>query len=132
MAVQSPTDAEEPSVVSNPTKRIRWATRRTPGKKGQKKRESILAKLGHRRTPSRGSRDSMGSTIKGKIPEDPEAEAGQTGGDDEHADDNEQWGPARQVYFNIPLPAEARDEEGKPLVHYARNKIRTAKYTPLR
>lgn len=132
MAVQEPAEGENPSVVSNPTKRIRWATRRAPGQKGQKKRESILAKLGHRRTPSRGSRDSTGSTFKGKIPEDPEAEAAAEAGDDDHTDDNEQWGPARQVYFNIPLPKEERDEEGKPLAHYARNKIRTAKYTPIR
>jgi phospholipid-translocating ATPase len=37
----------------------------------------------------------------------------------------------RRVFFNIPLPDDARDEEGKPLAHFARNKIRTAKYTPL-
>jgi phospholipid-translocating ATPase len=31
----------------------------------------------------------------------------------------------------VPLPQAERDEEGHPLAHYARNKIRTAKYTPL-
>lgn len=31
----------------------------------------------------------------------------------------------------MPLPQTERDEEGQPLAHYARNKIRTAKYTPL-
>jgi phospholipid-translocating ATPase len=127
MAAQTPTE------TSNPTKRIRWATHRAPGKKGQKKRESILAKLSaHRRTPSKGSRDSTGSTFKGKIPEDPDSQDSPTKGADTQAEDSEQWGPARRVYFNIPLPAEERDEEGKPLIQYARNKIRTAKYTALR
>ena len=47
---------------------------------------------------------------------------------DNDADENE---GGRKVYFNIPLPQSARDEEGHPLEQYARNKIRTAKYTPL-
>lgn len=37
----------------------------------------------------------------------------------------------RTVYFNIPLPPDAVDEQGHPLKHYRRNKIRTAKYTPI-
>jgi phospholipid-translocating ATPase len=31
----------------------------------------------------------------------------------------------------VPLPQTERDDEGHPLAQYARNKIRTAKYTPL-
>ena len=37
----------------------------------------------------------------------------------------------RKVFFNLPLPEEAHDEDGRPLAHYERNKIRTAKYTAL-
>ena len=37
----------------------------------------------------------------------------------------------RTVYHNMPLPADMLDETGKPLAVYARNKIRTTKYTPL-
>lgn len=37
----------------------------------------------------------------------------------------------RKIYFNIPLPDEAKDEEGHPRVDFGRNKIRTTKYTPL-
>lgn len=37
----------------------------------------------------------------------------------------------RKVYFGTPLPVELLDEDGKPAQHFARNKIRTAKYTPL-
>src|SRR5947209_11163772 len=39
--------------------------------------------------------------------------------------------PQRTVYVNLPLPPDALDEDGNPVAQYARNKIRTAKYTPL-
>ena len=38
---------------------------------------------------------------------------------------------SRQIHFNIPLPPDALDENGHPKESYRRNKIRTAKYTPL-
>ncbi|CCH61915.1 hypothetical protein TBLA_0F03810 [Henningerozyma blattae CBS 6284] len=37
----------------------------------------------------------------------------------------------RSIYYNLPLPKEMLDEDGKPKMEYARNKIRTTKYTPL-
>jgi len=37
----------------------------------------------------------------------------------------------RSVYFNLPLPNDMKDEDGKPIMNYSRNKIRTTKYTPL-
>jgi phospholipid-translocating ATPase len=37
----------------------------------------------------------------------------------------------RKIFFNIPLPIEALNEHGKPAARFGRNKIRTAKYTPL-
>ncbi|AAS54610.2 AGR120Cp [Eremothecium gossypii ATCC 10895] len=37
----------------------------------------------------------------------------------------------RAVYFNMPLPPELTGENGRPVVNYPRNKIRTTKYTPL-
>ncbi|KAI5281039.1 hypothetical protein KEM52_004004, partial [Ascosphaera acerosa] len=37
----------------------------------------------------------------------------------------------RRIFFNQPLPRDMLDEEGNLKVTYARNKIRTAKYTPL-
>lgn len=40
-------------------------------------------------------------------------------------------GQIRTVYFNMPLPQNMLDEEGKPITRYPRNKIRTTKYTPL-
>lgn len=37
----------------------------------------------------------------------------------------------RTIYYNLPLPEEMLDEDGKPIAQYSRNKIRTTKYTPL-
>jgi phospholipid-translocating ATPase len=37
----------------------------------------------------------------------------------------------RSVFFNVALPDDQRDENGRPKYHFARNKIRTAKYTPI-
>ena len=37
----------------------------------------------------------------------------------------------RRIFFNIDLPDDAKDEEGHPIANFGRNKIRTAKYTPL-
>ncbi|CCC66925.1 hypothetical protein NCAS_0A03670 [Naumovozyma castellii] len=37
----------------------------------------------------------------------------------------------RTVYYNMPLPKEMVDEDGKPITDYPRNKIRTTKYSPL-
>lgn len=52
--------------------------------------------------------------------------------DDSSVQDEVGDGPGpRQLFFNLPLPAEFQDEEGYPLQQFTRNKIRTAKYTPL-
>lgn len=48
------------------------------------------------------------------------------------AEEEEAHGPEpRQLYFNQPLPPSMVDEDGAPLQQFTRNKIRTAKYTPL-
>ncbi|KKY38729.1 putative phospholipid-translocating p-type atpase domain-containing protein [Diaporthe ampelina] len=56
--------------------------------------------------------------------------------DGQNADDadeeEEAHGPGpRQLYFNQPLPPSMVDEDGSPIQQFTRNKIRTAKYTPL-
>lgn len=107
--------------TSHPQKRIRWATHRATGIKAQNKRESLKARL-HRRIGSGEKRDSIGK--EGGLPGDHSPESSEAGGD---ADDE----GGRRVYFNVPLPQTERDEEGHPIASYSRNKIRTAKYTPL-
>lgn len=64
-------------------------------------------------------------TDLGGIQEEPNEGKGET-----EVDGQSSQGP-RTVYFNIPLPPDAVDEQGHPLKHYQRNKIRTAKYTPI-
>lgn len=92
-------------------------------KSGKNKRMSIL----NRRHQKNGSNE------KNVAPGAPESngdastavdEAGQEEEEEEENDD-------RTLFFNIPLPDEHKDEEGHPLQTYARNKVRTAKYTPL-
>lgn len=122
---------EEPEEPTLPTKRLRWATQRVTGKSGVKKRGSIINRLHHRGSQNEKKRDSGGGesmgTDLGGIQEEPE-EDGKANEDHDHDRDNQ--GP-RTILFNLPLPPDAVDEDGQPLKHYRRNKIRTAKYTPL-
>lgn len=106
--------------TSHPQKRIRWATHRATGAKAENKRESLKARL-HRRIGSGEKRDSIGK--EGGEPTDHSPDSSEAGSDEPEN--------ARRVYFNVPLPQSERDEEGHPIAQYARNKIRTAKYTPL-
>jgi phospholipid-translocating ATPase len=103
---------------SAPTKRIRWATQRVSGKNGTQKRKNIFNRQLDRMGSMKEKRESASSDPKGSAPED----------DHKDAADQPQ---NRTIYFNQPLPPEAKDSEGHPLVQYKRNKIRTAKYTPI-
>ena len=58
--------------------------------------------------------------------------AGGGGGDAGHKDDAEgEHSEPRTIFFGLPLADEFKDDEGNPTQQYPRNKIRTAKYTPL-
>ena len=69
----------------------------------------------------------MGTDLGG-VQEEPNENA--EGAHDDEDDDRDNQGP-RTVFVNVPLPPEAVDENGRPVKRYRRNKIRTAKYTPL-
>jgi phospholipid-translocating ATPase len=135
------------SEISTPVNRIRWASKRETGKSGLRKRDSILKRLHHIRNPSgerkraassaskrastataatgaAGSSASRPGTGDGASRKSGEEVASQASSDQEEQIN-------RRVYFNIPLPEEERDENGEPTQHFARNKIRTAKYTPI-
>lgn len=106
-----------------PSKRLRWATQYKKGKSAIRKRVSIMDRLHHRGShSSSGGTDSLGADLN-NIQEDPNEDA-------QLPVDSENQGP-RKVHFNIPLPQDALDENGYPKKSYRRNKIRTAKYTPL-
>lgn len=110
----------EENNVSNPIKRIRWATQRVTGSPARRKRHSLLSRL-HKKT---GSIEKKGGFA------DPNTEVIQettdTSEDGDEPEDNR-----RRIFFNIELPDDAKDGEGHPLENLGRNKIRTAKYTPL-
>lgn len=120
-------DAPEPG-----TRRMRWATQRVPAKTSDKKRTSIMDRLNPRKSQSSEKRHSAGAssmgTDLGRVQEEEPNEAAE---EEQAEDDNNDGQGPRKVFFNLPLPRDAIDESGHPLVHYKRNKIRTAKYTPL-
>ena len=122
MAIQS---YQEDSNVSNPIKRIRWATQRVTGTSGQKKRSSIIDRFHHRKAGSTEKKRDSGSSGDGPHLEGIQEEA------DSPTENSESEDTRRRIFFNIPLAEDAKDEEGHPSTQYARNKIRTAKYTPL-
>lgn len=113
---------QEDSNISNPIKRIRWATQRVTGANEQKKRHSIINRLHHRKAgSSEKKRESAEAPQLDGVPEET----------DTSTENGDQGDSSRRIFFNIPLPDDAKDEDGHPLAKYARNKIRTAKYTPL-
>ncbi|KAI1300432.1 hypothetical protein F5Y03DRAFT_364100 [Xylaria venustula] len=120
------------------TTRSRWATRKLTVKSGGVKRITIMDRI-HKRTDStekkRQSGGSSGSSSQPEgspglqgttIVEEPSNEA-----DANSTTTSEEDGEGRTLFFNMPLPPEWKDEEGNPAQTYTRNKIRTAKYTPL-
>lgn len=123
MAIDFETNAQDtPSVqraeTSQPLNRMRWATVRQPGRKGTLKRRSIFSRNAARLSGSHRNRESAvtdASDIKVE----------------EESTDKGDAPPSRTIYVNQPLPEAARDEEGRPRQNFKRNKIRTAKYTPI-
>lgn len=103
--------------TSKPTaKRQRWATTRAGGAGGVKKRVSIMDRFQKRQQLKDEKRKSNISNANDNV---------SNNGDQTSGDQN------RTIYFNIPVPDSERDEEGQLKFTYPRNKIRTAKYTPL-
>lgn len=110
------------------TDRARWATRKLTVKSSQLKRLSLVGRQNRKSVTSEKKRQSGGSET---------LQSSQANAGDEHAGDgdghDEEDGHAapRQLYFNLPLPEDLLDEDGNPIQQFTRNKIRTAKYTPL-
>ena len=122
-----PPDRKEGN-VSTPIKRIRWATQRVSPQTGRSKRHSIRerfhkgASLNEKKRASGGEPiDDRAQAIDG-LENDSASETGST--------ESAQGNP-RRIFFNLELPDDAKDEEGHPTANFGRNKIRTAKYTPL-
>ncbi|KAG5934606.1 hypothetical protein E4U53_000664 [Claviceps sorghi] len=132
----SPDPGPEPKLVKAPTQRARWATRKMTVKSSSNKRLSLLNRMQHKRTQS--EKDAAGPVGNGAAAEDrhPAGNGDNHGngnpdpgaGDESESEDDE--GTTRSVYFNMPLPEELL-QDGDPIHTFPRNKIRTAKYTPL-
>lgn len=127
------TPTGEPGERSHPVKRIRWATHRAKGPKGDKKRESLLARAVHRRTSSKEKSEPPSKRMSGTTDGGGGEGEGEGKGEEEDGSENDESGEdnGRRIFFNVPLPDDARDEDGVALAHFPRNKIRTAKYTPI-
>lgn len=76
-----------------------------------------------RSTSGEKKRDSGGTSPLNGIREEP--------GAGESAIDGDHEAVRRRIFFNQPLPTDAQDEDGHPIANFGRNKIRTARYTPL-
>ncbi|ORY67355.1 P-type ATPase-like protein [Pseudomassariella vexata] len=112
------------------TKRARWATRKLTIKSSDNKRVSIIDRI-HKRTGSTEKKRQSGGSQSiqpegSSEPYDPttqdQADANSISGEESES---------RLLFFNKELPAQWKDEEGRPTQRFPRNKIRTAKYTPL-
>ena len=108
--------------VSKPVKRQRWATVRKPGQSGSNKRRSILNRVpgvhisSYEEKPTGDGKDDHGIlTDDSPMGQEQDASGAQ----------------ARNIFVNLPVPAEELDEHGHRKQTFVRNKIRTSKYTPL-
>jgi hypothetical protein len=111
----------------NDTQRARWATRKMTIKSSSNKRHSLLNRV-HKKT---------NSNEKNPPPEgsDPPADDGEppieASVNQDENDEDDDTSENRTLFFNQPLPDSLLDEDGHPVQSFPRNKIRTAKYTPI-
>lgn len=127
MTTTTTTDGHLDPQAINATQRARWATQRKSVNSSNNKRNSLMNRIGHKKTGSneKNSPPSDGSDPPGD--DQPTHDAAENHDDDVEEEDNEN----RTLFFNQPLPEELVDENGHPIQSFTRNKIRTAKYTPI-
>ncbi|CCE27051.1 related to ATPase II [Claviceps purpurea 20.1] len=142
----SPDPGPDPKLLKVPTQRARWATRKMTVKSSSNKRLSLLNRMQHKRTQSEkdvAASDGNGAPFESRH-SGRDGDDGDDDGDDDDGDDDENHGgdndddgesedeedASRMLFFNMPLPDELL-EDGDPIHTFPRNKIRTAKYTPL-
>ncbi|KAI0013778.1 phospholipid-translocating P-type ATPase [Xylariaceae sp. FL0662B] len=116
------------------TTRSRWATRKLTVKSSSMKRLSIMGRK-NKRTGSTEKKRHSGRSSQSTgddAPQNGDATAyDQNGQTEANGAESEEDDEGRTIFFNLPLPDGMKDEDGNPSHIYARNKIRTAKYTPL-
>ncbi|KAL1840602.1 hypothetical protein VTJ49DRAFT_289 [Mycothermus thermophilus] len=110
------------------TQRSRWATRKLTVKSSAVKRLSLRGRGHHKNSSIEKKRVSGGTDIS--KPPNGSNDHGAT--EEQQRQDENHDGPGpRELYFGLPLPRELQDDDGEPIQQFTRNKIRTAKYTPL-
>ncbi|EEY15679.1 phospholipid-transporting ATPase [Verticillium alfalfae VaMs.102] len=109
-------DLNQPGPADAKTQRSRWPTRKMTLKSSSNKRLSILG---------RANKKHNGNE-KNRLSGDPNNVNAESQGSEV-----EEHSAGRKLFFNLDLPREMVDEDGAPIQQYARNKIRTAKYTPM-
>ena len=124
------------------TGRLRWASQRHP--KGRQRKSSALSVFKRLSRASDSNRPNSGADIEhtgqnfggalsptdpnhpnSQLPVPPPVDSVVKPVDEESKTER------RRIYFNMRLPHEETHDDGTPLHTYPRNKIRTAKYTPL-
>lgn len=116
---QPPRQEHEGGHKTSRTKRSRWATRKLTVKSSNLKRLSLLGRANGKNASAEKKRASGGTeSLRNNDAAETESVTSEAA-------------PPRTLYFNQPLPDDLKDEHGDPITHFTRNKIRTAKYTPL-
>ena len=116
----------EPTPLAN-NKRTRWATQRLKAGQGGRTRGSIIGRLNKATHHGEKKRDSGDPSKYNPNTHDPTPDPL----DEAEEEDDEDGAGPRSVFVNMELPPQFTDDDGKPKTTYKRNKIRTAKYTPL-
>src|SRR5436305_1378448 len=117
----------EGTTTSKPIKRLRWATQRVSGQSGRRKRHSIMDRFQKGRHSNEKERETGAMDQAHNDRRSAQLEHDIDLSDDE----SEAQRIQRRIFFNMPLPPDAKDDEGHPTQDFGRNKIRTAKYTQL-
>lgn len=89
------------------------------------KRLSLMGRLHNNKTTANEKKRASGGTDVSQTADGTQKDDGSV------ASEGAGRSASRTLFFGMPLPREFQDEEGHPLQQYNRNKIRTAKYTPL-
>ncbi|PHH88849.1 hypothetical protein CDD83_6975 [Cordyceps sp. RAO-2017] len=110
------------------TQRARWATRKLTVRSGRIKRLSLLNRGQHRRAGSNEKDSGQGDPNEPPLADLPDG--GESHDIVSDSGDSQDDSTNRTLYFNLPLPDDLL-EDGHPIYSFPRNKIRTAKYTPL-
>jgi phospholipid-translocating ATPase len=125
-------------VQDKETGRLRWASQRHP--KGRPRKStalSVFRRLSRASDTTRPNSTALDSDVHSQHlgdslpPNGNEERLPAPPPPDPVREEEEVKTERRRIYVNMRLPPEETHDDGTPLHYYPRNKIRTAKYTPL-